>query len=414
MEKMMDELFNQTSWHSFVESNRTKLGDEIRSFDGNRLLNTSEESLVQYFVEKYNFTIPKLREDEIVVDQKEVDIDVSKDPNRRFFDRSAPFYIKGTNLTFYIPFTGDEIFFKIQPSQHYMQIFRGKITNACVVYSVSGPELNPDAVKQQFERYLREISEYLTTQMRDSVGWNSGIEGIVRNQLLERKAKLLRDQNIVSVLGYKMRENPLAPKTYGAPEVKRKKIDLPPASTAPYKADPALLDGDYESILSILENMTHVMERSPKAFKDINEEALRMHFLMQLNGQYEGAATGETFNYSGKTDILIRSGGRNVFIAECKFWKGKSQYLETINQILGYASWRDTKVAILIFNRNKSITRVLDEIRSSTQEHSNYLSQKSQSNEGRFRYIFSQPSDTNRQMIITVMVFDVPCEASNE
>jgi len=33
----------------------------------------------------------------------------------------------------------------------------------------------------------------------------------------------------------------------------------------------------------------------------------------------QGKATGETFNRARKTDILLREGDRNVFIAECKF-----------------------------------------------------------------------------------------------
>ncbi len=70
--------------------------------------------------------------------------------------------------------------------------------------------------------------------------------------------------------------------------------------------------------------MVMVMERSPQDFKDMKEEDLRQHFLVQLNGQYEGQATGETFNYDGKTDILIRIDGRNIFIAECKYWGGPS------------------------------------------------------------------------------------------
>jgi len=79
---------------------------------------------------------------------------------------------------------------------------------------------------------------------------------------------------------------------------------------------------EYENILEIIRNMVQVMERSPKAFEKMGEEDLRTHFLVQLNSQYEGGATGETFNFQGKTDILIRSNGGNVFISECKFWGG--------------------------------------------------------------------------------------------
>ena len=43
-------------------------------------------------------------------------------------------------------------------------------------------------------------------------------------------------------------------------------------------------------------------------------------FWFELNGHYEGGASGETFNYEGKTDILIRVQGKNIFIAECEYW----------------------------------------------------------------------------------------------
>ena len=115
---------------------------------------------------------------------------------------------------------------------------------------------------------------------------------------------------------------------------------------------------DYEYILSVLSNMVIVMERSPRAFRDMSEEDLRTHFLVPLNGHYEGQATGETFNYEGKTDILIRVDGRNIFIAECKFWTGPKGLTKALDQLLGYTSWRDTKAALLIFNRGRNMSTV--------------------------------------------------------
>ncbi|MGB0945123.1 MAG: glycosyltransferase, partial [Marinomonas sp.] len=36
------------------------------------------------------------------------------------------------------------------------------------------------------------------------------------------------------------------------------------------------------------------------------------------------------------------------FIAECKFWKGVDSLLKTISQLLGYLTWRDSKVAVIM------------------------------------------------------------------
>ena len=83
-------------------------------------------------------------------------------------------------------------------------------------------------------------------------------------------------------------------------------------------------------------------------------------------------STGETFNCHGKTDILIRVKGKNIFIAECKIWRGEKGFLETIDQLLGYTSWRDTKTAILIFNKNQDFSSVLAKIRSTAKTHTCY------------------------------------------
>jgi hypothetical protein len=154
--------------------------------------------------------------------------------------------------------------------------------------------------------------------------------------------------------------------------------------------------------------MVRVMELSPHAFYDMSEEDLRHHFLVQLNGAFQGQATGETFNFQGKTDILIRADGRNVFIAECKFWKGEKAFFETIDQLLSYLSWRDTKTAVIVFNRNADFSAVLTKIAEMGPKHPNFKRDLGRLDESTSRYVFSQPNDPNREILLTVVAFDIP------
>lgn len=139
----------------------------------------------------------------------------------------------------------------------------------------------------------------------------------------------------------------------------------------------------------------------------MSEEDLRQHFLVQLNGQYEGQATAETFNYEGKTDILIRHQGKNLFIAECKFWNGPASLIKAIDQLLGYVSWRDTKTAIILFNRTKNLSSVLQQIPDVVRKHSNFIREEP-SPETRFRFALHHRDDPDRQIVLTVLCFDVP------
>ena len=224
-----------------------------------------------------------------------------------------------------------------------------------------------------------------------------------------RKEKLLKDKGLVESLGIPIRQRKDAPQSFSAP-IKRKKIHFPKpkAPKEPFQPEPALDDKVYEQIIETLQNMVLVMERSPHAFAGMGEEDLRTHFLVQLNGLYEGMATGETFNFDGKTDILIRVEGKNVFIGECKFWKGPKALHETIDQLLGYLSWRDTKVSLLIFNRNKEFSKVLSQIPEIIKSHPNFKKGYRQNSETDFRFILKSSQDESRELIASLLLFDIP------
>ena len=402
-------LFSSADWFSVQENQKKAMLEEIASIDGNRLLNTSVDDLCAYFEEKYRIEVPILREDQIVADQQESQIDVSRDPMRFIRDRSSPFFVAGTAIEITIPFDGDAEAFKIQPTTSTLSPPIGEVRGQTLLLRIEGTDLNAEQVKALINRTIAEIKSWLENLRRDTQGINAQIPKLVREAIERRRQKLLADQKLVADLGFRLKERQEVPRTYVSPQVRRRITPtLPPASTAPFKPEPTLSNDDYEHILNVIHNMALVMERSPSAFATMDEESLRSHFLVQLNGQYEGQATGETFNYQGKTDILIRVEGKNIFIAECKYWDGPKKLTETLDQLLSYSSWRDTKVAVIVFNRRKNFSSVLDTIPSTVRAHPNCKKALGQKSETSFRYVFAHQDDSNREMMLTVMAFDVP------
>lgn len=404
-----DYLFTGPDWHSVDRHQRQQMAAEIEGVDADRLLNTSVEDLAVYFAEKYKIDVPVLDVDNLVVDQREKQIDVSRDPMRMIMDRSRSFYVTGTEIEVEVPFTGEAEVFKIQPNPYTLSPPRASIRGSTVSFSIVGTNLDAAQVRNQIDRTVSEIQSYLSNLRSNVAGLNGQLLGEARAAIEARRTKLLANRNMAAALGFKMKERQNAPKTFVAPEVRRKISPvMPPASSTPYKPEPALAAADYEHILAVMQSMTQVMELSPSAFHDVDEEALRSHFLVQLNGHYQGQATGETFNYEGKTDILIRSEGRNIFIAECKFWSGAKKASETIDQLLGYSSWRDTKTAVVLFNRNRDFSKVLAAIPEIVREHPQFKRELPGSSETTFRYLFANRDDPNRELYLTVMAFDVP------
>jgi hypothetical protein len=153
-----------------------------------------------------------------------------------------------------------------------------------------------------------------------------------------------------------------------------------------------------------------VFERNPKSFESLEEPTLRDHILVQLNGHCQGAATGETFNGRGKTDILVRVRNRNLLIAECKFWTGPKNLDKAIAQLLGYLTWRDAKAALLVFNRKRGSTRVARKMHQVMTRRSEHRRTLEPSKDGGYRYVFACPSDPSNELVITTLLFDVPAD----
>ena len=172
--------------------------------------------------------------------------------------------------------------------------------------------------------------------------------------------------------------------------------------------EPVLAQQHYEHILRTIHDVAQSMERTPDSFASMGEEQIRDNLLTHLNGHYPGQATGETFNVSGKTDILIRRENQNLFIAECKFWEGPASFSGAVDQLLRYIGWRDRKAALFVFNRRKEVSQVLQGIRATIWAHPAFKREEpSPLGEGTFRCVLKQPNDESTETLTTVLVFDL-------
>lgn len=382
---------------------------EVEGLDENRLLNTPPDDLKHYLVEKHGIKPITLLREQWYADHEDTPVDVRHDRMRWIEDRSRPAMVAGERVEVRVPFEGESELFYAKASTFNLNPPRAVIEKNEVVLRYDTPADQPRNIRALVDHTLQEIEQHLGWQRPMIDAHNNSLPAAAEQAIRQRRERLLAQSQRAEALGIPIKRRTDAPNTYALPTIKRKAIPtLPPATTAQFKPEPVLAMELYEHILKVVQDMALVMERSPDAFKAMNEEALRQHFLVQLNGQFEGKATGETFNMSGKTDILLREGDRNVFIAECKFWKGPKGFGEAIDQLLGYATWRDGKTAILVFNRGTDTSTVLTGIDTIAKAHGNFKRAVTWPHESGFRYVLHSNGDKNRELILTVLVFHVP------
>jgi len=402
-------LFRGRPIEEVIDAQTEAVKKEVESVPANTLLNASEHDLVEAVVEKFRLHVPVIRDAGIyIASWGEKKVDVSGDAARLLPGSSQPFYVDGTEVVIAAPFEGDARFFHVQPARYSLNPPRAEIGNSELLLRYVRTDQDGEAVKSEYQRTLASIQEHLASVAEAAGRFNDQLEALVGGEVKARKERILKDAGMTAAIGLAMKKRDGTPETYSVPMTRRAPRIEQLKSSEPFQPEPALSEEDYEEILRIMSNMVRVMELSPHAFFEMGEDGLRSHFLVQLNGVFLGQATSETFNFQGKTDILIKVDGKNVFVAECKFWTGKGTFLRTIDQLLSYLSWRDTKGAVLVFNRKVEFSKVLAEIAESVPKHKNFKRDLGKTGETTFRYVFGQPSDGNREVRLTVMAFDVP------
>jgi hypothetical protein len=406
-----DALFAGRELSARLKAAENEMKEEVQGIEAAQFLNTNVGELVEHLTNKHGFDPPRLLTDRIYVDDPaEAGVDVSQEWDRAITDRSHPFYVQGTTFTYHIPFEGDGELLLLTPQTYTTVWPDGKVTTDNEIvwsFTAASPQANPNAA---FTANLERIEQYLGFVRQQVDPWVAAFPGVVRTAVEARRQRLIFDRERAAQLGYPIRRRENAPQTYQVP-LNRKKAVLPPeASVMPAgsELEPAMAMEIYEDVLRIMSGMVEVIARSPDTFRTLSEEALRDHFLVQLNNQYEGGATGETFNGAGKTDIFLRVKGKAIFIAECKFWHGAQAFLAAIDQLLSYLSWHDTKAAVVLFHRGRNLTSVLEKIRETVIRHPAYVSDLPFESAIGYRALLKHPADEARQVTLTVLAFQVP------
>lgn len=176
-----------------------------------------------------------------------------------------------------------------------------------------------------------------------------------------------------------------------------------------------LADDIADAVLSTVLSFTRALERLPgtagRLLDEYEEQAIRDLLLFLLNGNWQGLATGETFVGGGKSDILLRWRDRDAFIAELKIWDGPADFDKAINQLLHrYTVWRDTRVALIIFIRDRQdVTSIINKARATVLKHEAYVAGGAEAaSDGLHEFSMRAQSDGSRIVRLTLLPVPVP------
>jgi len=395
--------FSEISSFDFPKLHYQKIQDEINSNSKDYILKVDEEEFVKYLVNKYSLEpLNIIHESESVSEPKKSKVKRQNMWREEYLADSFTFTVS-------YQFTGSPEIFKIRSSNWVMtsnEIFvnssNSTVSFQFTIYAQDVEEFN----KAKSEGYSSAFTN-LTNANNDVQQVINGFEGTVRAMFQRTKDSFSKENAFYTAVNIKT--NPKTASVFSAPTIKKKDVFQPKVSEKKeFAAEPTMSQSMYEEILRAVYDCGKNMEKKPSLYIGKDEEGLRDQFVFVLETKYEGTtATGETFNRNGKTDIILKfaKDGSNLFVAECKLWHGPSEMLKAIDQLLSYLTWRDSKVALMLFVHNQNFTSVLDTIKADITKHAQYKKSVGNRGESSFSFIFGLPQDTNKDVQLEIMAF---------
>jgi len=270
---------------------------------------------------------------------------------------------------------------------------------------------DPDKTNTQFIEDKNLFQEFHDSLKKAIEDYNSNLPDIIAALINQKRKKLKQENEYKSKLIFPVVSDPNISDSFKPKRIlKSKKIQPKPKKISPTNAihEWYITEEDYFNILKLLYDCGKMWEKYPRLYKGRDEETLRDQLLFVLVPNINAVVAGEAYNKRGKTDISIKQENTNLFIGECKIWKGPKTLLETIDQILKYLTWRDSKSAILNFVPNANFTDTLQSAQETIKLHPNYVRKLKNYEKGWDNYTFRLDKESNVYLTIAFQFIHTP------
>lgn len=395
--------FQEKSFFEFRSDYTGRIRNEIAEQEKEYILGVDENEYKKFLYEKY-FLEPLtiIKESEERLTPKKVKL------SRNERSLHPTHQIQGYRCVVKYKFSGHPILFKLSPS-HYMMVsypvsvdYTNKIISLEFNIDKRDPQLYNDTRNDAFKQAFTNLEEI----NKEAEDWNSGLANLIDRAFQTIKREYLRENDFFQAINIRMDAETEG--LFNAPVIKKKSIPQPKSDKRNFSSSPVLHENMYHDILKVLYDMGSSMERKPATYKNKSEEDIRDFLITMLETRFEGStASGETFNSGGKTDILVKyEDGTNLFVGECKWWKGEAEFHAAINQLFEkYLTWKDSKTALIFFVKNKEMSAVIQKIQEESKKHQYFLKSEGQRQNGSFSYIFHLPNDKGTPVYLEIMAF---------
>lgn len=400
-------LFDGPRVEGFLAARLEEMKQEVGRLPEDHVRALDDDAYIVALDQKYGVALPEIRPGETwQEDLGEAEVDVSNNASYFITPGRNP-TVAGRRIALHLPFVGTKEVFAHEPPGSSGVKPLGAVGDDALVHQVEYPGTAVPDLKAIANTFAYDVQRWLDIGKEAVAEHNCALARTAKQVLAERRERARAAQAALAQSGL-----PGRPAAQGKRPIVEVIVRRPapriPAGASRIDLAPALLDATYEHIIEVLRMAGRGMEQSPAAYESLDEEARRQHLRATLNTHYSGQASAEAFNHTGKTDILVQTEGKALLVAECKFWQGQKGFSDTIDQLFRYVTWRDTKLAIVMFVVEKGLTEILTKAATTLKAHAQTVSLRDTGQATELRAEMKWPGDDARRSTLHCLFIHTP------
>ena len=151
------ELFADTHTYNVAVGRPQAAMKALIALNENEILSRSTDDLVDEHLASYDLRFPIIREDEAWIEDREVTYQLPGRVHTRFVEYDHIHTGRAHEIRFHVPFDGDPMLFKVQPSRRRIPGPRGQLLKEEVMITVTSDNKTREQVMAEFEGIIDSI-----------------------------------------------------------------------------------------------------------------------------------------------------------------------------------------------------------------------------------------------------------------
>jgi hypothetical protein len=411
-------LFEKVDSFRAFESEKEAIKRILRGLKDEEILPYDIEELTEYYTSKYELLLFDVEFDK---PEQKIEKKIIQIPGRDMLTGGSKYYdVDGYKITFTIYYNGDSDLLVIRPSSFmvtriiadYHQPPKGDMMGH-FIFSIELREEdlqnkeNPqDFIDSEYNKLIKSFRSNINSLNTNIEQFNASLKSIIKPELVKRKKALDKHNDLMKKLKIPLEHRSEIQGTVRKIKLHKKRVIKPEKTTAVMEYSYEITQDDYNDILTIIKDSSFSMEKSARTFYKFSEEELRDVLLTNLNSHYKGLVDGESFSKIGKTDIRVYFEGKSAFIGECKIWHGEKEFTKALEQLSSYATWKDSKNSLIMFNKNnKDYNNTLKAITDCIQNDPR-MNKVINLKPNEWDVVFRKSEENTEEMNIRIFIFD--------